>query len=256
MTRVLLTLWCTFFLTSLAPGQTNTGCSGCFATIGLGANINARSVTDYTSTANIIQSTHLGNATPQYLVGVSYQLSARGIFYSRIHEKDTQVDATGKRTHPPCSPDFFNEDVDGALIYCYPWRAFVNAKFASDASQTFNGFTFGISHRLAKSLDLMLGVSYAAFNEVSPGFQRAAIQTVQSAQASGGNHSYDAFSLIALQHNWRNAFDGFPTQALNAGGQTGNLIYAGNALSVHYHPGAFVGIAIPVGLKSLLGGKS
>jgi len=225
-----------------------TTCAGCYATIGLGTNLNAKGLTDYNNSANIIQTTHLGNGTPQFLVGISYQVPWHGFFYSKI-----SVKAPGG-TPKQCDPTLYNADPDGALIYCYPWRPFINAKFTSDASQTFNGFTFGISHRLAKSLDLLVGYSFTAFNEASPGFQRAAIQTVEQQQGAN-NPNYTQFSLTAMQHSWHNAFDGFPTQLISSTGQPGALIYAGNALSVHYHSGAFVGVAIPVGLKTLLGAK-
>lgn len=233
---------------SLTNTNANACTVSCYATIGLGLNINSKSLSDYTNSANIIEATHLGNATPQLLVGVEYQVPWHGMFYHLI--KIQMPKAT-----PVCDPTLYNKDVDGALIYCYPWRPFINAKFTTDASQTFNGFTFGIAHRLAKNLDLLIGYSFTAFNEPSPGFQRAAIQTVEQQQAAN-NPYYTQISLTALQHDWKNAYDGIPTQLISSTGQPGALIYSGNPLSVHYHSGAFIGVAVPVGLKTLLGMSS
>jgi hypothetical protein len=213
--------------------------------------VNAKGLTDYNDSSNILEATHLGNATPQFLVGISYQVPWHSIFYRKIAVKT----GLAKASTPQCDPTLYNQDTDGALIYCYPWRPFINAKFTPDASQTFNGFTYGISHRIAKSLDLLIGLSFSAFNETSPGFQRAAIQTTQTQQAAG-NPSYTQFSETAMQHNYHNAFDGFPVQLISSTGQPGTLIYAGNPLSVHYHPGAFLGVVVPISVKSLLGMKS
>jgi hypothetical protein len=234
-----------------APATTPTACAGCFATIGIGANLNSKGLTDYNNASNILEATHLGNATPQLLVGISYQVPWHGFFYSKIKifSKDYPPN------HPvECDPDLYNQDVDGVLIYCYPWRPFISAKFTTDASQTFNGFTFGMSHRLARYVDVLVGYSFTAFNEASPGFQRAAIQAVETQQAAG-NKYYSQFSLTAMQQNWHDAFDGFPTQLISSTGTAGALIYAGNPLSVHYHSGAFVGVVVPITLKSLLGAK-
>lgn len=232
---------------------TSTACAGCYATIGLGTNINSKGLTDYTAPANVLQATHLGNATPQILVGVSYQVPWRGLFYSLIGTRDKTGGSTSKLN--ACDLSLYNRsDVDGAQIYCYPWRPFVSAKFTTDASQTFNGYTFGISHRIAKSLDLLLGYSFTAFNEASPGFQQAAIQTVRTQQGAK-NPNYAGFSVTAMEHNWKNAFDGMPTQLISSTGERGALIYPGNPVSVHYHSGAFIGVVIPVSLKSLLGSQ-
>jgi hypothetical protein len=224
-------------------------CGGCYATVGLGANINSKGLTDYNNSSNILESTHLGNGTPQLLLGVSFQVPWHGIFYHEIQIKSGALPSPDR-----CDPLLYNQDVDGAKIYCYPWRPFISVKFTPDASQTFNGFTYGISHRLAKNLDLMVGVSYTAFNEASPGFQRAAIETVKTQQAAG-NPYYTQFSLVAMQNNWRNAFDGLPTQLISSTGQPGALIYSGNPLSVHYHPGGFIGIVVPISIKTFVGLK-
>lgn len=223
-------------------------CAGCFATLGLGVSINYKHYSDYNDVTNILQSTNLGNASPQLLVGISYQTPWHGILYNKIG----------------CKPSLYNQDVDGKLVYCYPWRAFINAKFSATASQTVNGFTVGTSYRIAKSLDLLMGISLNPFNEATPGFRAAAIQVTQ-AQQNAGNPNYAPFDLYKMQHNLRNAFDGFPTQLLQYSctsttpptctTTTGPLIYAGSPTGVQYLPGLFFGVVVPIQLKTLLGSK-
>jgi hypothetical protein len=96
----------------------------------------------------------------------------------------------------------------------------------------------------------MVGVSYSPYSAVSPGFQQAAINVVKVQQAAG-NPYYSPFSLAAMEANSsQTAFDGFPTQLLNANGTTGPLIYNGNITTSHYRPGLFLGVSLPLSLKS------
>jgi len=98
----------------------------------------------------------------------------------------------------------------------------------------------------------MIGASFSPFNEVTPGFQNVAIQTVKTQQAAG-NPNYSQFSLLALEHNWRDAYDGFPTTLISPNGTQGAPIYGGAPLSVHYHLGGFIGVALPKSFSSFLG---
>jgi hypothetical protein len=109
-----------------------------------------------------------------------------------------------------------------------------------------------------------MGISLNAFNEATPGFRAAAVQVTQ-AQQKAGNPNYTPFDIYAMQHNFRNAFDGFPTQLLQYSctsttpssciTTTGSLIYSGSPTGVQYLPGLFFGVVIPIQLKTLLGSK-
>lgn len=114
----------------------------------------------------------------------------------------------------------------------------------------------------------MLGVSFSAFNEVSPGFRNAAVNVVTTQQAAS-NPCYPKaqWNAAILQANGATAWDGFPTQLLSYTGATsssasgsssapictpGAQIYSGSPLVVHYHSGFFIGIAVPISFKTFL----
>jgi hypothetical protein len=74
-------------------------------------------------------------------------------------------------------------------------------------------------------------------------------------QQAAKNPYYSQFNLAALQANsTQTAFDGFPTQLLNANGTTGSLIYSGNITVSHNRPGLFLGISLPISFKSAVSG--
>jgi hypothetical protein len=239
---------------AIVVNSTVAGCSSCFASIGAGAVVTGV-YGDYNDTNNVLEATHIGVATPQYLVGVAYRLPIPGEFY--------------KLRRLGCSPSAFTSpQSDGTAAYCYPFKAFINLKFTPDASQTFNGFTYGISHALHKDLDILLGWSFSAFNQVSPGFQAAAINVVKAAQPGGSspNQCYAQWTVAGLSATGATTFDGFPTQLLSYTGSTtssatgsssspictpGAQIYDGSPLVEHYHSGLFVGIAVPISFKTL-----
>jgi len=216
------------------------GCASCFATIGAGTVIKGK-YPDYNVSSNIIEATHVGISTPSYSLGLGYKLSFHDFFqtYKKLG----------------CTPDDLVTPSEDKKAFCYPYKTFISLKFTPDASQTFNGYTFGLSHALHKYLDLMVGMAYSAHNEISPGFQQAAISVVKAQQAAG-NPYYSQFNLAALQANsTQTAFDGFPTQLISANGTTGSLIYSGNITVSHYRPGLFLGISLPVNLKTFVGGS-
>jgi hypothetical protein len=216
------------------------GCGSCFASVGAGSVLTSAQFGDYNNTANVLQSTHLGTSTPQFVVGVAYKLPWDGVLHGKLH----------------CtSSDFTSPTSDAKAAYCFPYKAFVSLKFTPDASQTFNGFTYGVSHALHRYLDVMVGVSYSAHNEISPGFQQAAINTVKTQQAMNNTY-YSQWNAAALQTDGPTAYDGFPTQLQKADGTVGPLIYAGNPLVLHYHPGLFIGVAVPLSFQKALSGAS
>ncbi len=214
------------------------GCGSCYASIGAGAEITGSSFGDYNNSANVLQSTHLGNGSPQFAIGVAYKLPIKGPLHKKLN----------------CSPaDFFNPSSEAKAAYCFPLKAFVSMKFTPDASQAFNGFTYGVSHSVHKNLDILFGISYSAFNEISPGFRAAAVYTVQTQQAAG-NTSYAKWSVDALTKNAPTAYDGFPTQLIKPDGTFGAQIYAGNPLVNHFHSGFLIGVAVPLSFRSALSG--
>jgi hypothetical protein len=210
------------------------GCTTCYAMFGVGTLVVGK-YPDYNVSSNILEASHVGVSIPLYAAGVAYKLPFRGDpwSYKKIN----------------CTPDDLPTS-DGWRALCYPYKAFVSLKFAPDASQTFNGFTFGLTHGLHQYLDLMIGVSYSPYSGVSPGFQQVAVNVLKVQQAAG-NPYYSQFSLSALEaNNSQTAFDGFPTQLLNANGTTGSLIYNGNITTSHYRAGLFLGISLPLSFKS------
>jgi hypothetical protein len=216
------------------------GCASCYASLGAGTLLVGK-YPDYNVSTNILQATHVGISTPSYAVGVAYKLPFREPW---VYKK---ISCT--------TDDFSTKRSDGQVAFCYPYKAFVSLKFTPDASQTFNGFTFGLSHALHQYLDLMVGLAYSAHNEISPGFQQAAVSVVK-AQQSAGNPYYSQFNLASLEaNNTQTAFDGFPTQLLDANGTTGPLIYSGNITISHYRPGLFLGISLPLSFKSAAAGQ-
>lgn len=232
------------------PVSVNTtvgGCSSCFATIGAGAVATGR-LGDYNNQNSVLEATHLGQSTPQYLLGVAYKLPIRGEFFAL---KNLHCDPTRS----------FNAAVsDGEAAFCYPFKVFINLKFSPDSSQTFNGFTFGLSHALHKYVDLLPGISYSAYNDISPGFRAAAVNVVTVAQQSGNVNApcYAQWKVAELSDSTNTiAFDGFPTQLMTNTGTlsapvctAGAQIFSGSPLTVHYHPGFFIGISVPVSFKS------
>jgi hypothetical protein len=217
-----------------ATASALAGCTTCYAMFGVGTLVVGK-YPDYNVSSNILEASHIGISTPLYAAGVAFKLPFWGDPWSYKKIK--------------CTPDDLPTS-DGWRALCYPYKAFVSLKFAPDASQTFNGFTFGLSHSLHQYLDIMVGVSYSPYSAVSPGFQQAAINVVKVQQAAG-NPYYSPFSLAAMEANSsQTAFDGFPTQLLNANGTTGPLIYNGNITTSHYRPGLFLGVSLPLSLKS------
>jgi len=211
-------------------------CGSCYASLGAGAVLSTTKFGDYNNSSNVLQTTHIGSSTPQYVAGVAYKLPIR-----TIHKLYGFLG---------CSPDsFFSPATEAQAAYCYPFKAFISLKFSPDSSQTFNGFTYGLSHALHKRLDIMFGISYSAHNEISPGFQQAALNTVTTQQALS-NKYYAQWNVQSLKTNNATAYDGFPTQLQNADGTTGALIYTGNPLVLHYHTGFFLGVSLPIAFKS------
>lgn len=227
------------------------GCSSCFATIGAGAVVNGQ-IGDYNDTNNILQTTHLGSSTPQYLVGVAYKLPIRGLGFW-IPPLKSDLKCTNSSYSSPSS--------DAEAAYCFPFKAFISLKFTPDASQTFNGFTYGLSHALHKDLDIMGGWSYSAYNDVTPGFRNAAVNIVQNSTTGSSTYPcYAQWPANLLSSGGRAAFDGFPTQLLTNTNTTGAgspictpgaQIYSGSPLSVHYGSGLFIGITVPISFKTL-----
>lgn len=96
--------------------------------------------------------------------------------------------------------------------------AFVSVQFASGSSETISGYTIGLSEHVSKYLHVMVGYSLSPIQEISPGF----------AAANPGITSFDGVKVGS---------------------------YPGNVTTAHYRGGLFIGIALPLSLKSLLSGS-
>ncbi len=172
---------------------------------------------------SVLQAKILGSATPQFLTGLSFTLP-----FDR-----------------PCR---WRAGDDSPR----PWRAFVSLKFTPGSNETTNGYVIGGSYRLGKLLDVLAGFALTPISEVSPGFQRAAIQAVKD---NPSLDAYRAFNTDAMARNTLNAFDGFPILRQTGTGPQ-STVYAGEALTTHYRGGFIIGIAFPLRLKALLTGES
>src|SRR5262249_27249113 len=133
-----------------------------------------------------------------------------------------------------------------------PWYAFLSLKFSPDSSQTFNGYVVGGSYKLAKTFSILGGFSLTPIQEPSPGFQAAAIHV---GTQNPNVPTYQRFNVNDMQHNRLDAFDGFPLFVQGPTGPTTTRVFDGDPTVVHYHGGFIIGIAIPVSLKTQLGGK-
>lgn len=212
------------------------------AVIGLGFHVTGIHP-DYSLSSNVISSTHAGNVTPQYMLGVAYELPFNYAKDHSIGQSDTCHDDTTFR--------------------CRPMSGFVSAKFSPTSSDTVNGVTFGIAHKIVSSASLLIAASLDATEEPSPGFIQAAVQTVNAQQAAS-NPYYALFKASDMSNNKRDAFDGFSTLFITSttdmktGAVTftqGNPIFQGNPLITNYHFGFLFGVALTPDFKGLLGIK-
>jgi len=193
--------------------------------LGVGSLIVRGDVTDYKTNTqnNVLETTNLGRATPQLLTGAAFRLPF-GNFGRRLSRR------IGPR----------------------PWYAFLSLKFSPDSSQTFSGYVIGGSYKLSNAFSLLGGYALTPIQEPSPGFRGAAAQIVSQ---NPGVPIYQRFNVNDLQHNTLDAFDGFPLFVQSATGPTTTRLFAGDPTVVHYHGGFIIGVAIPISLKTQLGGK-
>jgi hypothetical protein len=127
------------------------------------------------------------------------------------------------------------------------WNAFVSLRFAPDSNHTFNGYVFGATYRVSKYLDLLAGLSFAPYDQASPGFRKLAAQAVRDQP-----NLYRTFDAAAIEADKANALDGFPL--LQSGSST--RIYGGDPTTTHYRSGFVAGISIPVSFGAKLGGST
>lgn len=126
------------FNASITVSSVQSICAECYASIGIGTAMTPEAVSDYSNSSNILTSNQVGSSTPQYLVGVSFQIPIPGVRY----------------THLVCYPSDYAA-ASPKSTYCYPWKAFVNLNLSTTTNQTLSGYTFGLSHSLTSHLDLM-----------------------------------------------------------------------------------------------------
>ena len=219
--------------------------------LGIGSLITANR-TNYTvnTTNNILQGTQIGRATPQLLAGLAFQLP----FTMRRRPKGS----TGDNTSPPAGSATQTSDAHKWDDKYRPLHAFVSLKFSTDTNAPLVGYTFGVTYRIQKYMDFLMGYTLSQFMEPSPGFRAAAVQVVET---PGNAAFYPTFNVSDMNNNHAGAFDGFPTQcvvgALNCGGggstpaTKGTPMYSGAILEPHYRGGFMIGISVPVSLNTL-----
>jgi hypothetical protein len=192
--------------------------------LGVGSLIAGPNVNDYKVNAqnSLLETTNLGRATPQLLTGAAFRLPF-GIW----------SEGARRRFGPN------------------PWYAFLSLKFSPQSSQTFSGYVLGGSFKLAKAFSVLAGYALTPIQEPSPGFRTAAAQVVQQ---NSTLPFYQRFDPNALLQNRPEAFDGFPLFVQNANGPTSTRVFAGDPTVVHYHGGLVIGVAIPISVKTALGG--
>jgi hypothetical protein len=217
------------------------------AVVGVGFHL-TKPYPDYLSSNNTLSANRLGKVTPQYLAGVAYELPFN------YADKD----------HQGADSDLCQDHVDySQSVRCRPLSVFVSAKFSAAASDTVNGVTFGLAHKITPLFAVLVAGSLDPYEQVSPGFRRAAIAIVNAQSAKNSYYGlFDSKRMADLDD--QDAFDGFSTNFIttstdaNTGAVSytqGSPIFQGNPLSTRYHFGLIVGVALTPDFKNLLGIK-
>lgn len=186
-------------VTTTYTSMTPTTPEGVDLAIGIGSLVGGAGVSNYQiSSANVLSRTNFGNQTPQFLAGISLPFCL-----SQSATRSGNKELCGGRS-------FGGQFINRAA-------AFVSLQLASGSSQTFSGYTIGLSEHISKYLHVMVGYSLSPIQEISTGLQQKYPGTT---------------------------WDGFQVPST----------YTGPPLTVHYRGGVFIGIALPLSLKSLLTG--
>jgi hypothetical protein len=196
--------------------------------IGIGSRIGGPKVSNYQSNNGILSLTNLGRATPQLLTGLGF------------------IPCEGYTDKPaPCKNAFVRN-----------LGAFVSVNLGSGSNGTISGYSIGATYALGKHLRALMGFSLTSVSEVSPGFATAASQYVS--KNSTNSALFPGISSANLAANSFGAFDGiqFTATAPAAGAApTSTIYYPGSVTETHYRGGFIVGVAMPIDIYNLLGGK-
>ncbi len=216
--------------------------------LGIGSLLRSQT-TDYTNNSNVLAATSLGTATPQYLLGVA--MRSRIPNFRGLGPK-AGCDAADRLVKDQYSSDSAKATDAAQAKDCpvwrrRPWSGFLSLKFASNASESLNGYVLGGSYRAMHYMSLLLGFSLTPVNEPSYGLRNAASQYVTAQQKLGNLLSFDP---TAMQNNAYNAFDGFSLLDTS-----GKLIYTGTPLETHYRGGVIIGVSIPINFSTFLKGN-
>jgi hypothetical protein len=206
--------------------------------LGIGSRVGGPGVTNYkTTSANVLEATNLGQATPQALAGLGFPLCGLG-GGSNPQESEKSSEK---------APASFCGNRLGKRL-----GVFVSAQFGTGGDSALTGFTVGGSIHVSKALHFLAGFSMNPISEPAPGFRIAASQYV-SAHAG----QYPGINPAALAANNPDAFDGFQYVIPPPAGSSapGTPIYPGDVLTTHYRGGFFIGVAFPLSLKSELSGS-
>ena len=153
--------------------------------LGIGSRIGGPRVTNYQSINNVLESTNLGRATPQFLTGLGFPMCSP---------------AGSAKTSPEPGND---PKICGNAFY-NRLSGFVSVQFSTGGSSSISGYTVGLAVHLSKYLHALAGFSLSPIAEPSPGFTIAASQYVSSHR-----NQYPGIDPSKLLENAPNAFDGF-----------------------------------------------
>ncbi len=192
--------------------------------VGIGSRVGGPSVSNYQTGSGVLSLTTLGRATPQLMTGVGF------------------IPCQSDSTAPACKNQFFTN-----------LGVFVTANFGSGSNQTISGYSIGATYAIGKHLRALAGFSLTPISEISPGFQIAASQYVTKNPTL-----FPGINPSNLATNSFGAFDGIQftaTAPASGAAPTSTIYYPGSITETHYRGGFIIGVALPIDIFNLLGGK-
>ncbi len=215
--------------------------------LGIGSLIRNGTYSDYAINSNVLSTSGLGKATPQYLVGVGLRTPIPNFKHlgpNKDECKAARMLRTGQLTQDAAT----RANSQGCPYYREkPFSGFLSLKFSPQSSSSIVGYVLGGSYSAGHYLNILMGFGLTPASEPSHGLRVAASQYVLAQQKLGVLMNYDANALL---NDNNNAFDGF--SLLDS---SGKLLYNGTPLEPHYRGGFIVGVAIPINFADFLHGQ-
>ena len=119
----------------------------------------------------------------------------------------------------------------------------MNLVTINDDATTVDGFVLGLCNSVAKNLGVGFGYAVRRRSEISPGFQRAAVQFVRDSNDQNLKDRYSSRESGMKMSNGLPQVD-----------DAGNRYFPGPPIIERFNHSIFVGLTAPVGLKPLHGG--